>query len=100
MTKEVKFTTTAHEAKTIGKIVDRAKKLGLMRRGDDRLSIMMDLSATHANGCPMDFDRMLAADDLNFMHDYCGISRHIDRSTGELTGFFRPRFASKTLVAA
>lgn len=92
---EVSFTTTRHEFDAIMKIIDRAAAHGLIRKGDDRMSISMDLAATHANGCPMDFDRMLAADDFNFAHDYCGISRHIDRETGTLTDHFRPRFAKR-----
>lgn len=90
---EISFTTTRHEFDTIMKIIDRAQAHGLIRRGDDRMSISMDLCAVHANGCPMDFDRFLAADDFNFTHDYCGIARHIDRSTGKLGDMFLPRFA-------
>ncbi|MFC5509293.1 hypothetical protein [Bosea massiliensis] len=90
---EISFTTTRREHDTVMKIIDRAEKAGLVRSSDDRMSISMDLCATHANGCPMDFDRMLAADDFNFAHDYCGIARHLDRRTGKLGGMFRPRFA-------
>ena len=91
----VKFDISKEDARIVAKIIDRADRLGLIRPSDDTLSINMDLVATHANGCPMDFARMLEADDFNFTHDYCGISRHIDRETGELTGFFLPRFAKR-----
>lgn len=96
----ISFTTTRHEFNVIMKIVDRAQRAGLVRRGDGIMSISMDLSATHANGCPMDFDRMLEADDFNFAHDYCGIARHLDRATGKLTDHFLPRFAKRQTVAA
>lgn len=97
-TVEVSFKTTPAEFATIRKIIDRAAAHGLIRKHDDRLSISMDLAATHANGCPMDFDRLLAADDFNFAHDYCGIARHIDRETGQLTDHFLPRFAKREAV--
>jgi hypothetical protein len=66
----------------------------------DRLSLAMDLTATHANGCPMDFAKLLAADDFNFKHDIVGIVNHIDRRTGELTDHFFPRCAQPQGVAS
>lgn len=97
---EISFERTAAEDAAILAIIDRAGEMGLIRPFDDRVSIMMDLAATHANGTPMDFDRMLAADDFNFAHDYCGIARHLDRRTGRLGGMFLPRFARKESVHA
>ena len=87
---EVSFAISTEDALTVRKIVDRACRMNLCR---DRLSSQMDLTATHANGCPMDFARMLAADDFNFAHDFCGIYRHLDRDTGKLMDFFLPRFS-------
>lgn len=62
---------------------------------EDRMSFIMDLSA--ADGCngnlPIDWDRLIEADDFNFMHDIGGIHHHLDRSTGKLEGGFLPRFA-------
>lgn len=55
----------------------------------------MDFTAVHANGCPLDFGRLNAADDFNFAHDAFGIARHLDRETGQLTNCFLPRFAAK-----
>lgn len=81
--------------------VDRADELGLVGEDiDARLSLEMDLVATHANGCPIDFERLLAADNFNFVHDICGIARHLNRETGELLDMFRPRFALKSRRAA
>lgn len=51
----------------------------------------MDLTATHANGCPMDFAALLAAPDFDFIHDIAGIRRHINRETGQLENCFMPR---------
>jgi hypothetical protein len=89
----ISFDITREEAAAIERIIARATVLRLFREGHDRLAVFMDLAATHANGCPMDFERMLAADDFNFTHDYCGIARYIDRETGQLTECFLPRFA-------
>ncbi|MCC2110380.1 MAG: hypothetical protein KDJ40_23540 [Hyphomicrobiales bacterium] len=80
---------------------DRAETLGVIGTDiDARISFEMDMTATHANGCPMDFARLLAADDFNFLHDVYGIARHLKRETGELLDMFRPRFAVKNGRAA
>mgnify|MGYP005726143363 CR=1 FL=1 len=59
----------------------------------DILSINMDLTACHVNGCLLDLKRLLDSDESNFAHDVFGISNHIDRETGKLTKGFLPRFA-------
>lgn len=86
---------------TINSIVDRAVEI-LKENGNkvDRLSLHMDISATHANGCPLKLKELLEADDFNFLHDICGIIRHIDRKTGKLTNFFWPRYAKPDAKAA
>jgi hypothetical protein len=53
----------------------------------------MDLSATHANGCPLDFERLLAFPEFDYMHDIVGIHNHIHRGTGKLLHCFVPRCA-------
>jgi hypothetical protein len=58
----------------------------------DGLELNMDLTACHANGCPMDWAMLLAADDFTFVHDIVGIQGHIDRATGRISRFF-PRCA-------
>lgn len=67
------------------------------RKGYARINLVMDLTAADGvNGnAPLDWDRLLAADDFNFMHDLSGISRHIDRRTGRLGGHFCPRLTLK-----
>lgn len=80
-------------------IATRAVELSLKHgvRRDVR-DIQMDIIATHANGCPLDLDRLAAADDFNFAHDVFGIERHIDRATGKLTRCFLPRFALREVA--
>jgi hypothetical protein len=70
-------------------------------RGYKRMNLVMDLTAADGvNGNrPLDWDRLLSADDFNFMHDIAGISRHINRETGELEGHFLPRFTRKLTEA-
>jgi hypothetical protein len=57
---------------------------------DDHKSREMDLAAL---AVPMDWEALLAASDGDFLHDISGIHAYIDRTTGELTNCFLPRFA-------
>ncbi|HDR9163665.1 TPA: hypothetical protein QDB28_004069 [Burkholderia vietnamiensis] len=61
----------------------------------DMLELHMDLTACHANGCPMEWERLNAADDFTLAHDVGGIQRHINRRTGKLENCFLPRCAVK-----
>lgn len=88
----IQFDTTKEESELIDKIVDRAVN---MESSIDRLSLNMDLSATHANGCQLDFAKLLAFDDFNFAHDVGGIMQHLDRSDGHLKLCFLPRCAKQ-----
>lgn len=54
----------------------------------------MDITATHLNGCPLQLQKFLDADDFNFAHDLVGIVNHMDRSTGQLIRCFLPRCAA------
>jgi hypothetical protein len=67
-------------------------------RSLDRMSLNMDLTATEANGCPMDWEILLAADEFTFCHDVGGIRRHINRETGQLEDFFLPRCHAKGVM--
>ena len=60
----------------------------------DRMETEMDLSAVHANGCPLDFDKLAGFDDFNLMHDITGIYINLNRETGELGNLFSPRCAA------
>lgn len=93
----VKFDATPHEIENVNAIVGRIVPKICAAAGSDAedlsLSTKMDLIATHANGCPMDFDRMRKADDFNILHDIVGIRDHLNRKTGQIEGMFLPRFA-------
>jgi len=81
---------TRKELDTISKIVDRAQGMYSFLASGDRLGAMMDMQACHTSH-PLDLAKFLAFDDGNFGHDFCGIIRHLDRNTGELTECFSPR---------
>lgn len=84
----ISFQASKEDHETIARIVDRAL---MVRRDMDRLSLNMDLTACHANGHPLNLEKLLKAPDFDFAHDVFGIVRHIDRDTGKLTRCFSPR---------
>lgn len=90
----VSFKVSRGHANVIQRIATRAaemrRKMGLPH---DRLEIEMDVTATHANGCPLQLARLLLADDVDFAHDVFGIARHLDRETGQLRDCFLPRYS-------
>jgi hypothetical protein len=87
------FNVTAQEALLISKIARRAVRLAKKYEVDyDFMTANMDITACHANGCPLRLGELLNADDGNFGHDVFGIRRHIDRETGKMTSCFLPRF--------
>lgn len=59
----------------------------------ERKNLLMDLTAADGvNGnLPIDWAKLMAFDDFNFMHDLAGIAEHLNRSTGKLEDFFLPR---------
>lgn len=85
----------------IGAACDRYEAMWGNKRGYQRMNLVMDLSAADGvNGNdPIDWDRLLSADDFNFMHDIVGISRHMDHETGQIGDFFRPRFTKRAIAA-
>lgn len=60
---------------------------------DDQRTLIMDLTACHLNGCPLDLTALLGAEGSDLFHDVYGIRRHIDRSTGKLKYCFDPRYS-------
>jgi hypothetical protein len=90
----VSFACSRKDSALVAMIVRRAmaSKLNLHVPGDAD-DLEMDLLATHANGCPLDFEKLLAFNEFNFAHDVVGIQRHLDRDTGELLHCFVPRCA-------
>ncbi len=90
------FETSKKEFLLIAEIAKRAvilaDKLGVGMY-DDCTTVCMDVTACHANGNPLRLADLLKADDGNFGHDVFGIGRYIDRATGKLTDYFRPRYS-------
>lgn len=93
------FKTSKEDFDTIVKIRDRAVAMfeahGDYVTADESRSLLMDLTACHANGNPLRLDDLLAADDFNLAHDVGGIRRHINRTTGKLENCFVPRFSRR-----
>jgi hypothetical protein len=89
--REVQFTLTPAEAKTVNRISTRAQT---KFRGLDVIGLQMDLAAVHSNGCPLRLASLLTFSDMDFVHDIIGIGRHINRRTGQLEGAFIPRCAT------
>lgn len=99
----ISFDSTPEERSTVTMIArrfrDLQKKFGVpVTDRLDQLDIEMDLLATNANGCPLDFEKMLAAQDTDLAHDIGGIARHLDRddnspTAGKLLHCFLPRCA-------
>lgn len=98
---QVSFDATKHENKQARVIARRAQAM-VAAQGEklDFTSTWMDLIATHANGNPLDFDKLAAADDFNLAHDVFGIARHLNRETGKLENFFSPRCSARQSEAA
>jgi hypothetical protein len=78
------------EKMVIAEIAKRADEMGLMMF--DRMSMMMDIEAVHAE-IGLRLDDLLKADDFNFGHDIIGIQQNIDRENKKLNNHFLPRFA-------
>lgn len=93
MSKVASFKCAASDRAVITKICERYENTtGATEDPNyERINLDMDLTACHANGCPLDFEKLLLFPDFDFFHDLHGISRHIDRTTGELKDFFLPR---------
>jgi hypothetical protein len=90
------FDVTAAESRIIFEIADRAlRDLTIARLNDPftKQDVAMDVTATHANGCPLRLEALLGADAFTFTHDILGIRRHLNRDTGALEDCFVPRVA-------
>lgn len=81
---------TKDEKLTIMKIAERADEKGLLMF--DRLSLIMDIEAVHAE-IGLRLEELLNADDANFAHDIVGIQQNVDRVNKKLTNCFLPRYA-------
>ncbi|HDZ40046.1 MAG TPA: hypothetical protein ENH62_17540 [Marinobacter sp.] len=89
----ISFETSSEDAALIEQIAARALEDQV---GDTpTLDFMMDITAAHLNGCPLDLVGLLEAPDFDFAHDVFGIQSHLNRSTGKLERCFLPRHATK-----
>jgi hypothetical protein len=96
----VSFKIGPRDRALVDRIVERAKAEGMIFEGYSEQTCSMDLVATNANGCGMAFRRLLAADGFTFCHDIAGIARHMNRETGKLSNWFRPRCARRHSAGA
>jgi hypothetical protein len=104
----VSFHISTADRDAVDRIVDRALKIGgnltggmsKAKKRTARTNLLMDITACHANGTPLRLSELADADDFNIAHDVFGISRHIDRETGQLNGCFLPRYAQREQVSA
>lgn len=76
----VKFTKNKIESKLIHLIAVRAARL----LDEDAEQLEMSISACHANGCPLDLEKLITAEDVTLGHDVGGIHRFIDKRTGKI----------------
>jgi len=93
---EINWNVQSSDRTLIDQIMERAEKLNLV---SDRMTREMDITAVHCNGCPLRLADLLAGSDFDFVHDFCGIARNIDRKTGRLRNCFLPRYAAPTELA-
>lgn len=84
------FRASPEDRITIGRLARRAaiQFAGRVTVED----VAMDLTAVHANGCPLDLGRLLRCSEADFV----GIRENLDRSTGKLANCFDPRCSMPT----
>ena len=80
------------EVELIAKIVKRMCKIS---PDANRLHAMMDIEVCHSNGNPLDLKALAESDTSDLIHDVCGITMNIDRTTGKLQNCFVPRFSKR-----
>jgi len=98
--RRIRWSVSKADSPVIFDIVKRANALAEKHGQEPIPMLVMDLTACHLNGCPLDLRRLLHAPDFDFAHDVWGIHRHIDRDTGELGDCFLPRFAQREVAGA
>ena len=91
----INFKATPTDLALIEGIIDRGWAIPWLRASyENRMDMLMDVTAVHLNGNPLRLKEMLGADDFNFAHDMSGICSCLDRNTGKLTHGFSPRFSA------
>lgn len=86
---------TDGEIAIIEAIANRAVRSGVVSKFR-KMTLIMDIGATHLNSVKLDLKKFLAAPEFDFAHDIGGIQTHINRATGELEDFFLPRCCAPT----
>jgi hypothetical protein len=96
----LKWNISKEDHDLIAQIAERAKEFA-RKQGVDYSwrDALMDLTAAHANGSPLDLAGLLAAKPMDFSHDVFGIANHLDHETGKLTrgGVFTPRYRKQAV---
>lgn len=91
----ISFHVNKADHRTIVEIADRATTIARQVETEySSVEAMMDITAAHANGCPLKLSELLAAERFDFVHDVFGIRRHLNRSTGQIEDSFWPRYAA------
>lgn len=86
--------TTKEDFDWITKIADRAAAMAEQQgREYPYRDALMDVTAVHANGCPLRLEELYNAPPFDFSHDIAGIHNHVNRETGQLKDCFMPRYA-------
>ena len=92
----VSFDVSTRDQMTIRKIAARAHRIATeYGQKLDIITVGMDVTAAHCNGCPLNLVLLLESSDENFIHDIFGIEQHLNRETGKLEGLFEPRCAQQ-----
>jgi len=92
----INWKITRQENRWISQIAERASRMASAQGGQyTYLEALMDVTAVHANCCPLRLEELYHAADFNFSHDIGGIIRHLNRETGQLEGYFVPRYAQR-----
>ena len=89
----IEWDATQEDSLLIAGIAARAIRLQPGEHAD-KLQLVMDVTACHANGCPLRLSALLDSDTANFVHDISGIRQNICRNTGQLLNCFVPRYAA------
>lgn len=90
---------SAHDSELAAKVVQRVAEIlklaGLHNMGYtfDPVICYADIINVHCNGCPLRLLAWLMSTPSDFMEDFNGINRHVNRVTGGINGEWRPRFA-------
>lgn len=93
MSQQVSFEVSNEDERLIRAIAKSAVRMAKEANVEyGQLEAEMDLTACHANGCPLKLRELAGARNADFSHDVFGIRRHLDRATGVLRDCFLPRF--------